>query len=788
MRLQTRNTLAVRWPFLLVGLWIVLLSRPVFAASTITFKLIAGRPCASGTLHSGPKAIPANIVIDLGVRGSLLVHKNTAKLLQLGPESLAELRFGDVTLGGLKPFAVDARDLEELSKEHAEELGEVPAVAVLGLPALANYVIRLDVGEGKLELFAPGEAPPVEAAEGRTAALDYEEEAYGVWLTARAADDFQLRTRFMTSQPDTVIDSVAADLAGSAAGALDEMLLGGINIARFVAFRPEDLSGMPQPRPDLALGTNLLSSFRVTIDPASRRMTFEQTREPKFPEQERAYYIARTSGDPAAIEQFLQANGDSRLASEASDFLLQLRLEEEPADTEAIVRSMQLRARHASENRRAALMVMLADGLIASDKSDLAEKALDIGEVSAGADLNGVASFQIAARRGQIALNRDDLQQARRHLLSAAFGTPRDPLVNILLGRLYERTGKPLRAWSRYLQAALDRSAPAEAMLALDRINRDLTFRAKFSMTDAEQLLEGRILEFHPAERHVEESAGSPPPVRLVELFNSVDGGGTCAPELAFQGLSEYFEETPVVFVQYHLNAPSPDPLAGSASESRGRLYQTTTAPAAFFDGQGPVSVEGTDRDVEQVYREYRKRAAEAASSGEAPANAGSAPGGPAGGLTDGAKWQIIGTISLRDDDLRGTLSVAGPALGDQVRLHAILCEKLVMLPGANGVMLHRYVARALLSPDQGFALTGEGTRRVELAASFARVAKEVEGSLAVTEKALDVQFHLRPTYVDRSALIVAAFLQDGRTREVLAACSLPVSVPSTAPAPGDGR
>ncbi|HOA74054.1 MAG TPA: hypothetical protein PL151_04810 [Phycisphaerae bacterium] len=767
-----------------MALSLILLACPadVRAGTVIPFKLIAGRPCAYGTLHGPNKAIPANIVIDLGIRGSLLVHKNTAKLLQLDPDHPAELRFGDVVLSGLQVFSVDGRDLEELSKNHAEELGEVPAVAVLGLPALSHYILRMEIGEGRLELLAPGEAMPVEPVEGKAVTLPYEEERYGVWLKAFAGEDFQLRVRFMTSQLDTSIDAITADLAGSAGGAIDELLLGGINIARFVAFRPEDFSGMPEPRPDLVLGTNLLSSFRLTVNPTARQLTFEQIREPQFPAHERACFMAWASGEASAIEAYLDAHPDSRLGPESSQRLLKLRLEEEPVDPQAVVRAMRWRARTTAENRRAAGMVALADQLIAAGQWDLAEQALEIGAESVHADLNAVAGFQLSARRGLIAMNRNDLVQARKHLLSAAFGAPRDPTINLWLGQLYERTGRPLRAWSRYLQAALSQQAPPEAMQALDRLNRDPEFRATFTMADAEQLLEGRMVEFHPAERFLENDPDAQCPLRLVELFASADGGMTAAPELAFQGLFEYLESTPVVFIQYHLNSPMPDPLATRASLARSRYYQTTTAPAAFFDGQGPVTAEGSDRDAARVYAEYLEAAGLSGAANSKPGGASTRNSADAAqSLPAGAVgWTISGRATLHGDELKGTLVVEGPADRSSVRVHAVLCEKIVMLPGSNGLMLHKHVARALLSPEQGFALAPDTPARVDLAASFEAIAKDIEQDLADAEKSFDIRFNLRPTYVDRSALVVAAFVQDSNTRRVLAACALPVESPGS--------
>ena len=736
------------------------------AAPELKFKVIDGRPCAACTIHGASKSIPANVVIELGLKMPLVIHERSGKLLEVGGDSRAEVRFGDLALSNLKTYATGLKELEDLSRDHAPELGEIPAVAYLGLPAFEQFSVQIEVGEGVLRLLPAEQAVPTESeGASKVAAVPYEELGSGYWLKAVAADGFTLRTRFMTSGNDTIIDSTAADLAGSAGGAIDQLSLGGLNIARFVAFRPEDLSQAQEPRPDLILGTNLLSSLRVTIDQAHRRMLFEQTREPRFPAEERAYYQARTDGDADAIEAFLKGNAASRLAKEASEKLLLLRLDDTPGQGDSILRAVRTRAGLAPENRRAASMVALADSLIAgkrTDKFELAAEVLKVGQESASADLNGVAAHQILARIGQIALQRNDLKEARRALLSAAFGLPRDPLVNLWLGELYERTGKATRAWSRFVQAAISDNAPADAFRGLDRLNRDAAFRAGFSMSDAEQLLEGRVPAFHPADRFgADGKTQEAKPVRLVELFTCVDHAATAAPELAFEGLQQYFDGDEVVCVQYHLASPAAEPLVSRASSSRASFYQTTTAPAAFFDGNGPRMDAGDEKKTAQVYAAY-KSAALARKAGD-------------------SAWQVTGRVAFAGGKFTGKIEVQGPDAGGSLRLHAILCERLVMLPAANGIVLHRSVARASLSPEGGFELTAQaGVRRLEIAAALATVSEELEKGISTLETEKELRFLMRPSFVDPAACVVVTIVQDANTREVLAARSFAVESKDT--------
>ena len=65
---------------------------------------------------------------------------------------------------------------------------------------------------------------------------------------------------------------------------------------------------MPRPRPDVVLGTQFLSHFRVVLDARNRSIAFEPVREPQFPVEERQFFVAMTDEDPDAI-----AKGDSGL-------------------------------------------------------------------------------------------------------------------------------------------------------------------------------------------------------------------------------------------------------------------------------------------------------------------------------------------------------------------------------------------------------------------------------------------------------------------------------------------
>ncbi|MEP0843945.1 MAG: hypothetical protein HRF43_14675, partial [Phycisphaerae bacterium] len=257
------------------------------AAQDVPFKVIDGKLCARCTL-SGPKtAIDANVVIDLGSRVPLLVHARSARLLGMSPGGTGQVKFADFSLDKLRVSAGNLGSLEDLSARFSSELGEVPAVAILGMTAFAGYTPQLEVGGQVLRLL-PMEDPTPPGPEA--VIVGYEEARSGYLLSGLLGEDRPVRVAFSTAAHDTLIDAALAREAGSPGGAFDVLTLGPLNVAGYVALRPEDLSGRAEPRPEVVLGTGLLAHFRVRIDFAGKRMIFEETRPARFPAEERVYF------------------------------------------------------------------------------------------------------------------------------------------------------------------------------------------------------------------------------------------------------------------------------------------------------------------------------------------------------------------------------------------------------------------------------------------------------------------------------------------------------------------
>src|SRR5579884_904656 len=76
--------------------------------------------------------------------------------------------------------------------------------------------------------------------------------------------------------------------------------------------------------------------------------------------------------------------------------------------------------------------------------------------------------------------------------------------------------------------------------------------------------------------------------VVLVELFTGAQCPPCVAADIAFDGLANTFQPNQVVFLQYHLNVPGPDPLTNPSAEERLKYYEQEVqgTPTLLLDGQ----------------------------------------------------------------------------------------------------------------------------------------------------------------------------------------------------------
>ena len=745
--------------------------------SVIPITCVDGRPIVRGTLKSQLGSIPVNFVLELGTAHALVLHGDIAEMMAFGHGQKATVTIGDLQLPPLDFASGSLSTMEELSKNFATELGNISAVGYLGLSALKYQVVELDMPAGLLRLSqasdtnsASGESSDIPTSSFRSAYgteifLDYTQHGDAFWLSGTGPDG-ALNMQLATSHPYTLIDRTVATRLGFPAGNLPKLALRRLNLVDHVALRPEDLGGNDPNGIAAVLGADLLSTFRLIMEPPRKQMRLLQVRPTQSPAAERDFYLIREQADADALKTWLAKNEKNRLASEAAYLLLNWRMQSDAPTLEQVQDALNYVSSTLPVDRRAAELLRIADEVGGQNNENApawAAAALKLAEQYAENDANGRAMHDIQARRGYLALKRGDLVEARRQLLSAMFGVPRDPMVNLWMGELYEQMGKPVRAWSRYVQALLEDGGLADAKRGLDRLQHLPAFTKQFRSDDAVELLGGRVPAYHPAKRPpVDPTLKSRSSGHLIEFFTNSDEAAVTGAELAMQGLAEAADNEPVYVIQYHVStAENADPLAMTFGEYRAARYVVDEPPAAVFDGKS--SVEANAADPAEVFEEYNF-------------------------TLDLVDWdrstpRPAGAATLDDEQLTVTLQPQIPADMEDVRLFALICTPAVMLPGGNGLFLHHAVARYSLTSIDGAEVTSG--KPVTLEANQTGVQIELGTQVEQLEASKGITFYMRPTNIQFDDCYIIAFLQNEVTDAVLAATRIDIAPQAVASATG---
>ncbi len=703
---------------------------------------------------TGPAGeVPTHLMIDLGSAETLVLHKSAFEMMGAEKTNLVDLSFDSVSFKDVKVYAQEEfKEVEQITKDNAAALEEVPVSGILGMGVMGEQAVQLDLPGHAIRI---GRIEEMAKSEGKSAVeLDYESTTRGLIVPGDLPDGGRVRVQFATRQYESLVGFEPFQSLRIGQENPVPVRIGAIDLVSYGAFRPSGMKGIPRPAPELVLGIELLSRFRVTVDPQARKIRFETIGPPLPHAAEQAYFLADYANNGDAIEQFLQANPDSWLKTEAAARLMELRLGSTKSTEAACLKAMDLFAASLPADVRSQQMIAVADQVLsAREGRELAilRKALELASRDAGEDMNAAAVHQINARKGLLAMREGNLKDARRLLLSAAFGTPGDVKVNLWLGEFYRLNKQPARAWSRYVEAALSEEAPPEAIRALEELGRDPAFRQSFGVADAELMLEGRLLGYAPPRLRSNDETAS---VHLVELFSNGTGAGSVGPQLAFDGLLQFFAGTPVVFLSYHLD-PS---LGNTTAASRVGLYGIMQPPAIVCDGK-TIDMDGADATgAQRLFEKYLKQIA------------GPTPASPMT-LEGQAAWKgprLEAQVRLK----RGQL----PMEAKDLRLYAIVCERCVFTLGGNGTGLHYAVARGSMSDKEGLSIdTKQSEQSWNLGIDLAQMSRPPRKptTAAATQPAGAGPPWMRGPDPDPRECSVILIVQDAATFKVLQAAKI---------------
>ncbi len=666
---------------------LVLVAGPAAAAdeapqgAVVPVKVVAGKLVVSCDLSTRFRRVPVTLFVELDTPSGLRLHNRAAMGIRAenrdGSPNPITIHLPDLDITVPKREHGPEKVYEDFTKFHAPDIGEVALVGTIGAEILKKYHLTIDLHGGVLRL-APPRARDADAAtevEGSvTTPITLTNDL--VWFTVQYADGKPGAMAVATSTFDTILDTDVCEDRGKPAGDVGALTVGTLDLAKYVAFRPEEVVQVHEDGVAGTLGLNALQHLRVEIDRVNRFVRFTQTREPEFPTADLAFFRARAEDDGDAMQGFLEKHPKARLSKEASQLLVDLRLDE-GADAETVGKALKWVNDAELEDLRATSMLDLMKKLAEAGYPEHVVTAGDIGIESGRKDRYPDAVHKIHGKMGEVLLESRQHKRAWRHLLSAAFGLPEDGMINLNLARFYERQGRLRRAYSRYVQAVIQPESGPQALEGLERLQAKMPGGERYSVDLVERLIGGKILSFGTANKFKPDEKNTTNRVVLLEFFTNAHLEAAIGGALGNEGILSHFPRTHVAALSYHLPQPQHEPLVNELALHTAQRRGVERPIVHVFNGvdQGPGAARSDQKEA--LYARVRQKILEE--------------------LKKPSRWTLKIDASVKDGVVSGVVRIEGPEK-DGLKLHLVCAERGVLFPGKSKVVIHRMVARGVLT------------------------------------------------------------------------------------------
>lgn len=729
------------------------------------------RLVVSCDLSTPSRRIPVNLFVEYEGAYGLQLHNKAAAGLKAetadGKAIPITIHFPGFGVTVPRRELGDEEYLEEFTKYHSVELGENAVVGSIGAEVLTQYRVTFDLAAGMMALMPPGEAPgvplsePVRGDDGSWT-LPISESSGMAWVPVILADGTPMAMALGCAHYDTRMEAQLADELGAPAGDVGSLHLGGIDLSEFVAFRPEELVLIHPNGAFGTLGVNLLEHFQVEIDRVAKTARFLEVRPAEFPVADLEFFQARVREDRDVLEAYLDVHGETRLGHEAAGLLLQWCLEEGAGPLPS-AKAVQWMYQTTIEDLRSTRMLDLMKEMADAGQPEVELAAGELGVESGRDDRYPNAVHHVHGRMGRVHLDREEIDESWRHLLSAAFGLPGDGRINLDLGRCYEAQGRMRRAFSRYIQAVIVPETGPEAIAALERVQPKIEDAEPLSVDVIERMIAGKVKNFGAASTFMPSDENPALRVTLAEFFTSAhlgDGSaGAIGGALGNEGLLGHFEPEQVAFLSWHLAEPSLSPLCTAAAAARAATLGLDQPTVHIIDGVITSPGAARSRQAEAVYNRVRRDIL--------------------GRLKIDTGYLMEVQAGLEGDKLTGELLVSH-LYDDRERdmvVRLVLAEKGVLFPGKSTVVVHRMLGRAfLLEPDGSgleFEPDDDGLERFSFEVSLKALKEAQETYLDELEAAGVGAVPRMGTRIDPEQVRLVAFLTDIDSGEVMQAVML---------------
>lgn len=738
--------------------------------SRIPIRVIAGRLVARVELSTRFRRIAANLWIDFDNPISFELHNRAADPLGVdrggGQPVTVHLLGENLVIDGREHG--DEEAMEEFTRLYSRELGEVAVLGTIGAKVLENYHLIFDVVDGFITISSPaektGQAPPEEEGSIVTS-ISLTNDL--VWFPVRI-EGGELRAMALgSSRYDSLVDADFCDELDRPAGDIGTVLLKTLDLHQYVALRPEPIV---QVHPDGALGVtgiNLLEHFRVEVDRVNRSIRFTETEPAEFPLEDLAFFRARIEEEPEPLLAFLEEYEDARLAREAAPLLLELQIEL-GAEAEDCRVALEWIDKTRIEDLRSTEALATMKMLLESRRPDLAILAGQLGIESGRKDRYPEAVHKLHTQVGELLLAEGDNYEAWEHLLSAAFGLPDDGKVKLLLGELYERQERWLRAQSQYIQAVIPPETGPQAIAGLERLQEKMGGET-LSVDLVDRMIRGKVHNFSAATEFEVTPETDNNHCVLVELFTNPHFGRkqgegwqsfAVGGAMAIEGLLSHYPRDRVVVLVHHIDAPEPCASMNDFGSSAARAYGLAEPTRTVIDGRdfGPGAERW--RNAEPLYEQNRLLVLER--------------------LKKASPFQLkIDAEVATDGRVHGSVQVDGEA-EKSCQVQVVLAERGVLYPGKAQVVVHRMLARgSLLGRVYGVDLVPrDGKATIEFSRTLDEITAENVAFLEEYEQAGGGAASRLSVSIDPRQVSIVAFVRDVSTQQIVQAAQLDLGDP----------
>lgn len=725
----------------------------------VPVRIVEGRLVVFCDVSTSFRRLPVNLFVELDTPSGLVLHNKAAGPLRAeidGHPVPVTIHLPGLEIEVPQREHGDEELLDDFTKYHSKELGENAVVGSIGSAILKRYHLALDLDQGLMFLgpareHADDVGPIIADPDAMEVPVTLTNDL--VWLPVKIGEGAPMAIALTTSRYDSLVERRLADGRGRPAGDVGPVVVRDLDLAPYVAFRPEEVDQVHADGVFGTLGINALEHLLIEVDRENRRAWIRPTRKPEFPEADLAYFRALVEDEADALVSYLDAWPDARLSGEAARRLLDLRLDEE-ADDAAIQHALELLSRNRKEDLRATAGLDLMTELLEAGFEDAGVAAGKLGVESGRKDRYPNAVHEIHSKLGQVLFDRGEGKEAWRHLLSAAFGIPEDGMVNLYLGLFYESEGRDARAFSRFVQAVIKPESGPRAFEGLTRVAARLPGDERMSVDTIDRLIAGKVLNFGTATRYKPDPGKDTNRVVLCELFTNAHLKPALAGALGNEGLLHHFPREKVAMISWHLPSPQMEPLVNDMALRRAEdlmIRQACHRINGAIEGPGAARTDQREALYEYVRDQVKQQ------------------------LAVPSDYTMTMNAALEGAALKGELVVRGPKRWGR-RVYVVLVEKGVLFPGRNEAVIHRMVGRASIAgglegvrfkADEDDAMTIPFTADLKAIAAENRACLErlaAEGRGATVPMSIDI---------DPGQVQLVAFVRDVADNQVLQAIAV---------------